>query len=80
MPEGGWDRVVSYLTTSGAHQEATVRRIILHMVNHGSIHRGQIATLVRQLGRKPMATDLIEYYRAAGTASHVGVSAPNHSG
>jgi uncharacterized damage-inducible protein DinB len=64
MPEEEWDRVVTYITTTGAHQESTARRIILHLVNHGSIHRGQIAAMVRQLGRKPLATDLIEYYRS----------------
>ena len=64
MTEQEWDRVVAYLTTTGAHHETTARRIVLHLVNHGSIHRGQIATMVRQLGRKPLATDLIEYYRS----------------
>ena len=32
-------------------------------VNHGTYHRGQVATMLRQLGAKPSATDLIFFYR-----------------
>jgi uncharacterized damage-inducible protein DinB len=64
MAEEEWDRVVAYVTTTGAHHETTLRRIILHLVNHGSIHRGQVSAMVRQLGRKPVATDMIDYYRS----------------
>jgi uncharacterized damage-inducible protein DinB len=32
-------------------------------VNHGTYHRGQVATLLRQLGVQPPQTDLILYYR-----------------
>jgi uncharacterized damage-inducible protein DinB len=39
-----------------------------HVANHGSYHRGQIATLLRQLGAKPAATDLIRFYRERGRA------------
>ena len=34
-----------------------------HKVNHSSYHRGQIVTMLRQLGAKPQSTDLINYYR-----------------
>jgi uncharacterized damage-inducible protein DinB len=30
-----------------------------HIVNHGTYHRGQIATMLRQLGVKPPLTDLL---------------------
>jgi uncharacterized damage-inducible protein DinB len=36
-----------------------------HMINHGSYHRGQITTMLRQLGHPPAATDLILFYREA---------------
>ena len=36
---------------------------MLHMINHSSYHRGQITTLLRQVGAKPVATDLIAFYR-----------------
>jgi uncharacterized damage-inducible protein DinB len=31
-------------------------------VNHSTYHRGQITTLLRQLGSKPASTDLLLYY------------------
>jgi uncharacterized damage-inducible protein DinB len=34
-----------------------------HLVNHSSFHRGQIVTMLRQLGVKPPTTDLIRFYR-----------------
>lgn len=34
-----------------------------HLVNHSSYHRGQIATMLRQLGVAPPPTDLIKFYR-----------------
>ena len=36
---------------------------MLHLVNHGSYHRGQAVTLLRQLGVSPPATDLTLFYR-----------------
>jgi uncharacterized damage-inducible protein DinB len=39
-----------------------------HVVNHGTYHRGQITTLLRQLGARPVSTDMSRYYleKAAG--------------
>jgi len=33
-----------------------------HLVNHGSYHRGQITTMLRQLGARPVSTDMSRYY------------------
>lgn len=42
-----------------------------HLVNHGSYHRGQVTTLLRQLGAQSISTDLIRFYRerAAGKSA-----------
>lgn len=34
-----------------------------HLVNHSTYHRGQIITMLRQLGVKPPTTDMILFYR-----------------
>ncbi|HET9131583.1 MAG TPA: DinB family protein [Terriglobia bacterium] len=34
-----------------------------HLANHSTYHRGQITTMLRQLGVTPVSTDLIAYYR-----------------
>ena len=34
-----------------------------HLINHSTYHRGQITTMLRQVGATPVGTDLIGYYR-----------------
>lgn len=36
---------------------------LLHVVNHGTYHRGQITTLLRQFSAPVVSTDLINFYR-----------------
>lgn len=71
LDERGWNRAVAYKDLAGRSWETPVRQIILHLVNHGSYHRGQLATLLRQLGRTPPQTDLIAYYRTLASAAAV---------
>jgi uncharacterized damage-inducible protein DinB len=56
-------RVVQHKTTAGVPQAAPLWQMLQHLVNHGTYHRGQVATMLRQLGAKPIATDLIFFYR-----------------
>ena len=35
-----------------------------HLINHSTYHRGQITTMLRQVGATPVGTDLIGYYRS----------------
>jgi uncharacterized damage-inducible protein DinB len=46
-------------------------QIVMHVVNHGTLHRGQIVSMLRQFGVKPPATDIVFYYyeQAAAAAS-----------
>ena len=37
-------------------------QIVTHVVNHATLHRGQIVGMLRQLGVKPPATDIVFYY------------------
>jgi uncharacterized damage-inducible protein DinB len=64
-------RVVAYKSPDGAKSyETSAGKIVLHLVNHGTLHRGQAVGMLRQLGIKPPATDLMFYFRelAAGKA------------
>jgi len=58
-----WDRICEYRNTKGEAFATPVWQIVLHVVNHASVHRGQITTMLRQLGHTPIGTDLIAYYR-----------------
>ncbi len=50
-------------TSKGAQYTHTYSQAFQHMVNHSSFHRGQIVTLMRQLGARPPDTGLIRFYR-----------------
>ena len=42
-------------------------QMLQHVVNHGSYHRGQVTTMLRQLeAAPPRAMDLIAFYRERG--------------
>jgi uncharacterized damage-inducible protein DinB len=43
--------------------------VLQHLANHGTYHRGQITTLLRQLAAKPVSTDMIAFYRERATAA-----------
>ena len=55
------DRIVA-LTFRGAQFEPTVKQIVMHVVNHATLHRGQVMAMFRQMEIKPPATDLMGYY------------------
>ncbi len=59
------DTVVVTPTTGGQFVH-TFRQMFRHTVDHSSYHRGQLVTLLRQLGVKPPGTGLIGFYRHAG--------------
>lgn len=49
----------TWTNTEGATRTAPLRQVLLHLVNHSTYHRGQIATQLRQLGHAAPATDLL---------------------
>ena len=53
---------VSYTNTRGERYSYALWRQMLHVLNHSSYHRGQVTTLLRQMGAEPAGTDLLVYY------------------
>jgi uncharacterized damage-inducible protein DinB len=56
-------KVVHHKTMAGVPQAQPLWQMLQHLVNHGSYHRGQVATMLRQSKAKPSSTDLITFYR-----------------
>ena len=66
LGEGGITKVFEYKLLSGQPGASAFWQMLQHVVNHGSYHRGQVTTMLRQLGAKPpKSMDLIAYYREA---------------
>lgn len=57
-PEGGWDHVLSYSNTRGERFRKRTDLLMLHFFNHQTHHRGQITTLLSQMGLNIGVTDL----------------------
>ena len=56
--------VIIVKASSGGEFRHPLRETLLHVVDHGSYHRGQLVSMLRQLGQTPPATGLAGYYRA----------------
>ena len=55
---------IDYKNVAGEKFRSSIRDIIQHVVNHGTFHRGQIITMLRQVGyTKLFPTDYIAFCR-----------------
>jgi uncharacterized damage-inducible protein DinB len=59
------EQVSSYKDLKGNPWSEPLYQQIQHVLFHSMYHRGQVVTLLRQLGQAPPSTDLIAYYRTA---------------
>jgi uncharacterized damage-inducible protein DinB len=65
----GVARPIEYRGWDGRQQAQPFWQMLQHLVNHGSYHRGQVTTMMRQLGvPPPRAMDLIAFYRERAAA------------
>ena len=63
LSDADMERSVSYAGLDGTPRSSPLWQIVLHVVNHATLHRGQVMAMLRQVGVKPPSTDLIRYYR-----------------
>lgn len=60
----GLRRVIEYRLMSGKEAASPLWQMVAHVVNHATYHRGQVTTMLRQLGAAPaLSTDMITYFR-----------------
>lgn len=57
--------------TQGKLSEHGVQNVLVHVVNHGSYHRGQLATLIAQGNGNRPGTDYISYAYEIGESKFV---------
>ncbi len=63
------NRVMEYKTLKFGTYSNPLWQSMQHLVNHGTYHRGQITTMLRQLGAQPILTDLMHFYRERSVAA-----------
>lgn len=57
------EQPLTYRNLKGESFTNRLTDILMHVANHATYHRGQLTTMIRQVGALPPATDLIVYYR-----------------
>ena len=62
------ERPVPFRYLSGAEGRHSLREILLHLVNHSTYHRGQVASMLRLVDATPPATDMLIFFAETGTA------------
>ena len=72
---GQWDQWLAGLTAGAVLADLTYQdmrgkvwtqpiwKLLLHVVNHATHHRGQVSGFLRAMGRVPPALDLVAFYR-----------------
>ena len=69
LTQSDLDRVMEYKTLKFGVYSNPLWQSMQHLVNHGTYHRGQVTTLLRQIGAQPVLTDLMHFYRECATAA-----------
>jgi uncharacterized damage-inducible protein DinB len=54
--------VLSYVNLQGQTWQYALWRQMYHVVNHSTYHRGQVTTMLRQLGTVPVPTDFLVFH------------------
>jgi uncharacterized damage-inducible protein DinB len=70
LGEQGVDRVFQFTLLNGQSGAMPFWQMLQHVVNHATYHRGQVTTMLRQLGAEPpKSLDMVAFYREAAAKS-----------
>jgi uncharacterized damage-inducible protein DinB len=61
LSDGDLNKTIQYRFMSGNPGAHTLQDLLVHLVNHSTYHRGQIASMLRQLGTAPPSTDFVVF-------------------
>ena len=55
--------ILKFNDMAGAPYSEPLLQLLQHVVNHGSYHRGQVTTLLRQMGAQTVSLDMLFFFR-----------------
>jgi uncharacterized damage-inducible protein DinB len=61
-----WERVIGYTTLDGQPSAYPLWQMYLQVINHGTHHRAEAASMLTALGQAPEPLDLIIFFRERG--------------
>jgi uncharacterized damage-inducible protein DinB len=53
--------VIGYVNVKGETWRYALSDMLVHVANHSTYHRGQVVSMLRQLGRTPLSTDYLVF-------------------
>ena len=62
LPEEELESELHSRRLNGDEFHLTRWKVLMHVVNHSTLHRGQVMVMLRQLGRVPPGTDILAFY------------------
>ena len=62
-------QVVAFTDMKGNPFSQSLWQVVLHVVNHGTHHRGQVSGFLRAMGHTPPPLDLMAYYRQLASSA-----------
>jgi uncharacterized damage-inducible protein DinB len=71
MADSDFAGELAYCDLKGNPWRTPLWQIVLHVVNHATHHRAQVAGFLRAMGHVPPVLDLIAFYRTLGSATAV---------
>jgi uncharacterized damage-inducible protein DinB len=66
LRDGDLSQRIGYENRRGERWVYRLDHMLQHVVNHATFHRGQVVTLLRQIGHVPPATDYLVYFDEGG--------------
>jgi len=66
ITDASLDRVITYTNTKDEEWSYPLVQMLQHVMNHSSYHRGQVVTMLRQLGEKGVTIDLLVFMDVRG--------------
>ena len=61
-------RIISYENPPGTTWSYSLQHMLQHVANHSAYHRGQVVSLLRQLGAQPPPTDFLVFFDVSTTS------------
>lgn len=58
-----FEEIIHYKDSHGADHESRLTSILTHVINHGTYHRGQAVSRIKELGEATPVTDFINFTR-----------------
>lgn len=68
LADASLDAAFDYRNQRGEPARVGTRDMLIHVANHGTYHRGQIASQLRLVGGTPVSTDYLVFAKEIGTA------------